>query len=67
MDKGLQSLSSAATEGAKVPLQKSLADLTRPSQFYTNRSAIQPLQIQRFEICPHTLLSCGSAPLSLSS
>ncbi|KAF2574653.1 hypothetical protein F2Q70_00002894 [Brassica cretica] len=28
---------SAATEDAKVPLQRSLADLTRPSQFYTNR------------------------------
>ena len=36
---------SAATEDAKVPLQRSLGDLTRPSQFYTNRSAIQPLQI----------------------
>ena len=35
---------SAAAED-KVPLQRSLADLTRPSQFYTNRSAIRPLEI----------------------
>jgi len=41
---------SAATKDAKVPLQRSLADLTRPSQFYTNRSAIQPLEIQGFQI-----------------
>ena len=40
---------SAATED-KVPLQRSLADLTRPSQFYTNRSAIRPLEIQGFQI-----------------
>ena len=35
---------SSATED-KVPLQRSLADLTTPSQFYTNRSVIRPLEI----------------------
>ena len=46
---------SAATED-KVPLQRSLADLTRPSQLYTNISAIRPLEIQGFQI-HHTHLS----------
>ncbi|KAF2611763.1 hypothetical protein F2Q70_00010776 [Brassica cretica] len=40
---------SAATED-KVPLLRSLADLTRPSQFYTNRSAIRPQEFQGFQI-----------------
>ncbi|KAF3583959.1 hypothetical protein F2Q69_00027781 [Brassica cretica] len=42
---------SAATEDAKVPLQRSLADLTRPSQFYTNRCPYHDARCPGFSDC----------------
>ncbi|KAF3531138.1 hypothetical protein DY000_02039534 [Brassica cretica] len=53
---------SAATEDAKVPLQRMLADLIIPSQFYTNRSAIRPLEIQGFQINPTHFSHVGQHP-----
>ena len=53
---------SAATEDAKVPLQRTLADLIRSSQFYTNRSAIRPLEIQGFQIHPTHFSHVGQHP-----
>ncbi|KAF2538903.1 hypothetical protein F2Q68_00021354 [Brassica cretica] len=53
---------SAATEDAKVPLQRTLADLIRPSQFYTSRSAIRALEIQGFQIHPTHFSHVGRHP-----
>ncbi|WZZ59560.1 hypothetical protein YC2023_059667 [Brassica napus] len=46
----------AAIEDAKIPRQRTLADLIWPRQFYTNRSAIKLLEIQGFQITPHISL-----------
>ena len=39
-----------------------LADLTRPSQFYTNRSTIQPLEILGSQIHPAHFSHVGQHP-----
>ena len=52
----------AATEDAKVPRQRMLADLIRPSQFYTNRSANQPLEIQGFQVHSTDFSHVGQHP-----
>ena len=53
---------SAATEDAKVPLQRTLAGLIRPSQLYTNRSTIRRLEIQGFQIHPTHFSHVGQNP-----